>query len=52
MTRIIDEGDVADIMFLNFSKAFDYVNLRFRLHKLVPYVVNAGLRRIEVSGWQ
>ncbi len=45
MTRFIDEGDVADTMFLAFSKALDSVNHRFLLHKLVAYGIDAGLIR-------
>ncbi len=53
-TRVIDEGDAADIMFLNFSKVLDSVNHRFLLHKLVAYGTD-GLKcsfGIKVSGWQ
>ncbi len=50
LTRIIDEGDVADIMCFDFSKTFDSVNQRFLRRKQMAYNINAGLIRwIEAS---
>ncbi len=45
LTRIMDEGDVAHIIFLDFSTPFDSVNHRFLLHKLVAHGIDADLIR-------
>ncbi len=59
MDYIIDEGDVADIMFLDFSKyliplSFVFSNTNWWRMELMP-VYSGGLKRsfgIVVSGWQ
>ncbi len=36
----MDNGDTADLVFLDFSSAFDSVNPRFSVHKLNAYGIN------------
>ncbi len=45
-TRIIDDHETADIVFLDFAKAFDSVNHRFLLTKLRAY----GIHEDVVAG--
>ncbi len=53
MTCIIDGGDVADVIFLEFGTAFDSVNHRFLLDKLVAYEIGAWLIKwIEAFFWE
>ncbi len=40
VTKIMDSGDTVDLVFLDFSKAFDSVYHRFYIKKLKAYGIN------------
>ncbi len=38
--KIMDSSDIVDLIFLNFSKAFDSINHRLLIQKLRAYGIN------------
>ncbi len=46
VTKIMDSGDTVDLVFLDFTKAFDSVNNRFLIEKLKAYGIND-----KVANW-
>ncbi|KAK4810449.1 hypothetical protein QYF61_004229 [Mycteria americana] len=54
MTGLVDEGKAADIAYLDFSKAFDFVSNKILIGKLMKYVLDEQtVRGIEnwLNGW-
>ncbi len=54
MTRMMGEGRIVDVIYLGFSKAFDFVNHRFLLEKMKSFGLgDVVVRWIEayLSGW-
>ena len=50
ITRIYDDGDPMDVIYLDFSKAFDKVPHRRLLHKMETLGISGNLLR-WVEGW-
>ncbi len=44
VTKAMDSGGTVDLVFLDFSKAFDYLNRRFLIQKLKTYGINDNIR--------
>ncbi len=40
MTRTMDEGHTVDVVYLDFAKAFDSVNHRFRFDKMKSFCLD------------
>ncbi len=43
VTEIMDSGDTVDLVFIDFSNAFDSVNHRFLVQKIELYGINDRL---------